>query len=228
VLGLQRVGPVGQRHDDRIGDPVDVIGISGATALAAGENHACALLAGGAVKCWGSNNFGALGNGTTVGISTLPVTVSGLSGATAIATGYSLSCAVVSGGGVRCWGSNSRGQLGNGTTGGSSNVPVAVTGLTGATGVAAGQLHVCALVAGTVECWGDNATGELGNGTYTSSPTPVVVTGITTASVLASGYFHACAIVADRSTLCWGQNRSGQLGDGSGSTRSKPTTVSKS
>ena len=157
--------------------------------ISAGYDFTCALLTGGTVECWGANQFGQLGNGTTTGpdtcnapdgCSTTPVAVTGLSGVTAISAGYGSACALLMGGTVECWGDNEYGELGNGTTINSAT-PVAVMGLSGVTAISAGFESACALLTGgTVECWGDNQYDALGNSTadaQTSSSMPVAVTG---------------------------------------------------
>ena len=160
--------------------PVNVVGIAGATQIASGYDHVCALVSGGTVKCWGFNRQGQLGDGATSEGNSSPVDVIGISGATQITAGGSHTCALVSGGTVKCWGINQQGELGNASTV-DSLVPVDVAGLAGATQVTAGGNHTCALMTGgTVKCWGHNAHGELGNGAYTSSDSdvPVDVVGI--------------------------------------------------
>ena len=156
--------------------PVYVSGLAGATALALGRAHGCALLEAGTVKCWGANEAGQLGDGS-LAPRTGPVDVAGLSGVTALAAGQNHTCALLAGGGVKCWGANENGQLGTPRTGDQPS-PVDVSSLAGATAISAGKSHSCALLAGVgVRCWGHNWWGELGNGEWevAESRVPVAV-----------------------------------------------------
>jgi len=147
-----------------------------ATAIAAGGHYTCAVLFDGTMKCWGDALDGALGNGTVHTAATPdPVAVLGLSGAIAVAAGYSHTCAVLADHTMRCWGSNYYGQLGNGITNKNpAAVPEKVSGIASAFTVTAGFNHTCArLIDGTFKCWGHNRNGELANGTTTDSSIPV-------------------------------------------------------
>jgi len=195
--------------------PVDVAGVTGATGLASGAAHSCALMAGGTVKCWGWNFWGQLGDGIGLISYSTPVDVVGVTDATAISAGPGHTCAVVTGGAVKCWGWNNYGQLGDGPVGGVSSTPMDVVGITGATALITGEYHTCALLTGgSVKCWGYNGFGQLGDGSTADSSTPVDVVGITGATDIAAGAYHSCALVAGGSLKCWGRGDYGQLGDG--------------
>jgi hypothetical protein len=182
------------------------------------------------VWCWGLNDSGQLGNGTTTG-SKKPVQVKGLTqGAVAVTTGGAHSCAITSDGQVLCWGRNSYGQLGDGSTI-RRTAPVAVQGLS-AHAITAGTFHTCALTRTTrpVKCWGNNARGILGIGgavlydDYRNTPADVAGLDIDVVT-LASGESHTCAVTLRGTIQCWGNNSYDQLGDGTTDSRGSPVTA---
>jgi alpha-tubulin suppressor-like RCC1 family protein len=201
---------------------------SGVTSIAAGDYHSCALLSTGAVKCWGSNSFGQVGDNTATVQRNTPVDVFGLSsGVTAIVTGEYHSCALLSGGTVKCWGSNSAGGLGDGTTT-SRNAPVDVVGLpSGVVSIHAGSQKTCAILnTGAVRCWGGNYSGEVGDGTVVNRSMPTLPVGLTSdVSSVSVGNRHVCASLSSGGARCWGDNGYGQLGDGSESVRTLPADI---
>jgi alpha-tubulin suppressor-like RCC1 family protein len=193
--------------------------------IAPGWIATCVLLTQRGVKCWGENQSGKLGDGSTDEFSLTPRRVKGITDAIALTFRGDTGCALLAQGTVKCWGDNDYGQLGNGTTI-DSNVPVAVTGINSATAVAGSRGQTCALLAdGTVECWGLNEYGELGDGTNTSSNVPVSVLGIQTATAVAADGGHACALLASGAVQCWGRNDFGQLGNGTTIDSNTPVTV---
>jgi len=192
--------------------PGPVMGLAGGvTAIALGPYTACALLSDGTVRCWGSNTYGQLGDGTQT-TRLAPTAVAGLSGVTAISVGWWTSCAVA-GGAIQCWGDNTFGELGAATTTSGSANPVSVSGISsGATSVSVGQTSACAVVAGGAQCWGLGPVGNaLGPITEYNTPQEVsgLASGVTEVSVAA---WFACAIVR-QGVQCWGFNTAGQLGN---------------
>ena len=213
--GNNNSGRLGDGTEDDALVPVQVANIADATAIATGARHSCALREGGTISCWGNNEYGSLGDGTAGGVSLVPVQVAIITDATAIAAGWGHSCALREGGTISCWGNNDWGQLGDGTAGGVSLVPVGVVGIADTTAIAAGGFHSCALrEGGTVSCWGHNTSGQLGNGTSEYSSVLVQVAIITDATAIAAGWGHSCALREGGTVSCWGASGSGQLGDG--------------
>ncbi|MDD3645814.1 MAG: prepilin-type N-terminal cleavage/methylation domain-containing protein [Candidatus Gracilibacteria bacterium] len=157
--------------------PIDS-GYTGALDIATGGWHLCVLMNDNTVKCSGDNASGQLGDNNSPTDSSIPVSVSGLTGVKKIGAGYYFSCALLNDGTVKCWGDNDSGQLGDGTTA-SSSTPVDVSGLTGVSDISVGGGYVCAeLNDGTAKCWGENRYGQLGDGTINESHVPVSVQNI--------------------------------------------------
>jgi alpha-tubulin suppressor-like RCC1 family protein len=212
------LAPAGTACDDgnplTTGDACDGFGLCRGTppgtcaALAAdgGTTHTCALLSTGGVRCWGDNEKGQLGNNTQEP-STVPVDAQGLAAAAVgVGAGVGHSCALMEGGGVKCWGDNYYGQIGDGTNLWKF-VPTDVIGLAGsAVGLSLGEEYSCALMAeGGAMCWGDNRYGQLGDGTTTAQTAPVAVQGLSEgAADLAAGNSHTCAVMRAGSVRCWG------------------------
>jgi len=217
----------GNNHDGQLGDgsesdmnkPTEVVGLmSNAAGIATGERHTCALTTAGGVKCWGNNHDGQLGDGTRIDRVT-PVDVVGLtSGVTVITAGWRHTCALTSGGGVKCWGNNHDGQLGDGTDS-EQLTPVEVKGLSGGVlAITARWRHTCALTSGGgAKCWGNNHEGQLGDSTKVGKHVPVDVEGLSSGvKAISAGWRHTCALTTGGGVKCWGNNHEGQLGDGTG------------
>lgn len=145
--------------------------LTGATSLATGVDHTCAVRQGSGL-CWGGNYNGQLGIGSTSSNpTTTPRVVGGLVNAATITAGGQHTCALKRDGLMACWGGNGSGQLGNGTT--TNRLTAYPVAFSGARGISAGRYHTCAMKQDlSVYCWGDNRRGSLGNGVMTDDPTP--------------------------------------------------------
>lgn len=206
--------------------------VGSAATLSAGGDHTCAIdVDDGHVRCWGRGNSGQLGDGYSILLDrAAPVEVdTSEERLRSVASGGSHSCGLTTSGGVRCWGLNSSGQLGDGTTLYRA-VPTPVTGLSsGVKALALGTSHTCALMqTGSVKCWGESDNGRLGTGQTSDQPVPGDVLGLAGAIAIGAGEEHSCALVSGGQMKCWGRNNAGQIGDGTTTTRTTPVAVTVS
>lgn len=208
----------GEDYDIFSSTPVAVAGGLTFATVSAGGEHSCGVTTAGETYCWGRNDSGELGTGSTSRLQSTPVAVAGgLTFATVSTGGFDpwggglsrYSCGVTTTGEAYCWGRNDNGELGNGSTT-SSSTPVAVTGGLTFASVSTGPGHTCGLTtAGAAYCWGYNYFGELGNGSATNSTTPVAVAGgLTFASVSADALPSGCGVTTAGEVYCWGASRS--------------------
>ena len=192
--------------------------LTGATAIATAEHHACAITgASGTVMCWGKNDEGQLGNGSTTE-SLLPTPIASLSDIVQVVAASRFTCALERAGQVHCWGANTLGQLGTGSPNAAPNPSPAVTAVSDAVAIWVGYEHACAVRrSGLVACWGAAGNGQVGSGSVpddASIPKPTAVIGVQNALEVSTGGDHSCATTASGSVLCWGANTLGQLGNG--------------
>ena len=208
--------------------PVAVKGLSSVKAIAAGADFSLALMNNGTVMAWGDGEEGQLGTGNLKS-STVPVTVKGLSGVSSISAGADFSLALLAKGTVMGWGSDRNGVLSNPTVEESSNLAVAVGGLSGVTAIATGTDHALALLSGgTVMAWGQDSSGELGIGVIKAhEETPTPVSGLSGVGAIAAGGHDSLALLTSGSAMSWGADEWGNLGDGAtGSASDLPVGVS--
>ena len=200
--------------------------ISQVVKIAAGNDFSLAQRADGTVWAWGRGDSGQMGNGTTTANNYKPLQVPGLTGVTAIAAGYSHCLAVKADGTVWAWGTNTSGELGNGTTT-ASTTPVQVSGLTDIVAVVAakfsGDYSLALKKDGTVWGWGENGSGQLGNGTTANTSTPVQMAALTNVIAIASVSCGNLALKSDGTVWVCGYNSYGSLG---GSSPTVPSQIS--
>lgn len=201
------------------------VGIGNVIDIAAGSAHVLALKEDGTVWAWGANDYGQLGDDTTIDRRT-PIQVQGLSGVKAVAAGLMYSVALKDDGTVWAWGYNKNGQLGSGQTSRYESAPVKVAGLSGIVKIFAGYNHNFAIDGnGNVRAWGINDLGELGDGTNTGRATPIRLEGLSGIKDIAPGSSYTIALKDDGTVLAWGENYGGWLGDGSSVTKMQPVAV---
>jgi alpha-tubulin suppressor-like RCC1 family protein len=195
------------------------------TTVSTGVYHSCSVRSGGVVDCWGYNQYGELGDGTTITRSA-PTRVSGSTTFNSVTAGAYHSCALTAAGAAYCWGLNGNGQLGDGTTTNHS-VPAAVSGGLTFSSLAAGDFFTCGrTTAGAIYCWGGNGAGQLGNNSTTQSTTPVrEATNLSTWASVSVGARHACGLTTGNLVYCWGLNDHGQLATGDTVHRASPYYV---
>lgn len=227
--GLNQNGDLGVGDTNERTIPTAVASMqTGVTTVSVGLLHGCAIKSGG-LYCWGWNGVGQVGIGGTSGSVLNPSAVVNMNaGVTKVAAGTLHTCAIKSGL-VYCWGSNSSGEIGIGSTGGNIATPVHVTLPESVIDVATGQETSCAIgQSGALYCWGRNDYGQIGDGTTTNRPSPVQISmgsGVTVSKIaLSISYNYACAIT-NVDVRCWGQNDNGELGNGTQTASSVPTIV---
>ena len=207
------------------GSTLALVPLTGIVQITAGYTHNCALTSDGVVKCWGDNFRGMLGDNSTITRFTPVAVLAGpglppLSGVIAIGAGVTHSCALTTGGGVKCWGSNGFGQLGDDTII-QRLTPVDVLAgpglppLSGVISLSVGSYTNCVVTSsGGAKCWGYNVGGTVGDGSTTDRHTPVDVSGLASGvSAIATSGNHTCALTSGGAVLCWGTNTSGEVGD---------------
>jgi alpha-tubulin suppressor-like RCC1 family protein len=194
------------------------------TSVSAGYDHTCGVTAAGDAYCWGTNEHGQLGDGSTTN-QLSPVLVSGGLSFIQVSAGLHYTCGLTAEGAAYCWGRNGIGQLGDGTTS-ERTAPVPLSGGLSFTTIVAGTVHTCGVTtAGAAYCWGSNGFGEVGDGSTTHRLAPVAVAGGLSFVGVGVGNIHSCALTVGGAAYCWGLNETGQLGDGTNRQGLTPTPV---
>lgn len=248
--GYNGDGEVGYVTDDASSDTLGFVRTAERfRTITVGGMHACGLVqtasaggfAAGTALCWGFNDRGQLGNGVATPFSmtfdTSSAAVTQLAGGVtvfdSISAGYKHTCALTSAGQAYCWGDNSYGQLGDGTTTNRTQPTPVAGGLT-FVAISAGYWHTCGLTtSGAAYCWGRNTPngqqestgGQLGDGTTTNSSSPVAVSGAIAFSSISAGETTSCGISTTNAAYCWGDNEYGQLGTGNRTSSNVPVKV---
>jgi alpha-tubulin suppressor-like RCC1 family protein len=194
------------------------------TQVSAGGYHTVALTSRGSAYAWGRNDYGQLGDGTTLERHNLVPVAGGLT-FDSLRAGYGNTCGVTPDGRAYCWGLNLYGQLGEGSTE-NRNQPTEVAGGLSWVSLDPGHSHTCGVLSnGGALCWGRNSHGQLGDQSTTDTNTPQVVFGGYNWVSVSTGFSHTCGVTLNGPTYCWGDNVGGQIGDGTTNGDSIPVTV---
>ena len=208
--------------------PARVSGTRRYVSISAAPSHTCGVARTGRAFCWGSNLNGQLGTGTSSPQSTVPAAVAGGLIFQTVAAGGLHTCGIDLEGQAWCWGNNSLGQVGDGTSGNERRRPVRVLGQRRFARISVGALHTCAVgVGGKAFCWGEASGGRLGLGLgeFGIRTRPTEVTGGLAFGRISAGSSHTCGLVRGMTARCWGGNAAGQVGDGTTETRVVPTII---
>jgi alpha-tubulin suppressor-like RCC1 family protein len=220
-------GQLGDGTENNRASPMAVMGGLTFAMVSAGHyqfTHTCGVTTLGAAYCWGVNNDGELGVGTTYSHNTPVAVIGGLTFGV-VSAGGRHTCGVTTGAAAYCWGFNGRGQLGDSTQTDARSPVAVVGGLTFAT-VSTGEYHTCGVTTGgAAYCWGVNYMGELGDGTTINRTSPVAVLGGLIFAVVSAGSSHTCGVTTAGTAYCWGANGFGELGDGTTISSSVPVKV---
>ena len=198
------------------------------TTIAAGTYNGCAILENQSMVCWGDNEYGQLGDGTTDG-SVVPIYVNVAANETPVevTVGQVTACALMESGNIYCWGSGYYGKMGNGEPWGDDYVNTEMRQVLlpegqGGQTVSISGGHICTILDnGDVYCWGRGNQGQLGYGGTSNRniPAKVNLPGQRSAIAISTGTYMTCAITTDGMGYCWGENDEGQLGNGTTNTR---------
>ncbi len=211
--GRNDYGQLGIGTQEDTSTPTRIPSLFSVSRVFTGQSHTCVLgnNASSQVQCWGNNNYGQLGNNTTI-MATSPIPIYDIGAVSSLTLGQYHSCALLADGTVQCWGRNSKGQFGDGSTQAAQS-PTTIPGISGVIQLSAGETNTCGLFEdSTVRCWGNNERGQLGNNTNVDSLVPVDV--LTGAKSIHTARTHSCAAMEDLSVQCWGNNSHGQSGEG--------------
>lgn len=192
--------------------------------ISAGQYHSIGIKSNGTIWSCGNNNFGQLGNGTTID-SNFPNQIGNDNNWESISTFYSHSLATKKDGTLWAWGAGNNGQLGNGTQT-DANIPTQIGNNSNWKSISAGKAFSMTIKTdGTLWAWGINNYAQLGDGTTITKTIPIQITTDTNWKTISAGYTHTLAIKTDGTLWAWGDNGFGQLGNGTQIDLNIPTQI---